>query len=42
MLVDFLLLFDTVDSGVGHCPQDEAPDVVNPLIERFVLRHSAD
>lgn len=26
--------------GVGHCPQDEAPDVVNPLIVRFVRRHS--
>ncbi|KAG2483999.1 hypothetical protein HYH03_017166 [Edaphochlamys debaryana] len=22
--------------GIGHCPQDEAPEVVNPLIERFV------
>ena len=27
--------------GVGHCPQDEAPDVVNPLILDFVRRHSA-
>ncbi len=27
--------------GVGHCPQDEAPEVVNPLIVRFVERHSA-
>lgn len=26
--------------GVGHCPQDEAPEVVNPLIARFVRRHS--
>eukprot|EP00879_Flechtneria_rotunda_P028385 GHRR01030491.1.p1 GENE.GHRR01030491.1~~GHRR01030491.1.p1 ORF type:complete len:207 (+),score=68.22 GHRR01030491.1:354-974(+) len=24
--------------GVGHCPQDEAPEKVNPLIERFVLK----
>eukprot|EP00878_Enallax_costatus_P002483 GHUV01002663.1.p1 GENE.GHUV01002663.1~~GHUV01002663.1.p1 ORF type:complete len:406 (+),score=72.01 GHUV01002663.1:129-1220(+) len=23
--------------GVGHCPQDEAPHLVNPLIEAFVL-----
>lgn len=23
-------------AGIGHCPQDEAPDVVNPLIARFV------
>ncbi|CAI5988241.1 unnamed protein product [Closterium sp. NIES-65] len=22
--------------GVGHCPQDEAPHLVNPLIERFI------
>jgi pimeloyl-ACP methyl ester carboxylesterase len=21
--------------GIGHCPQDEAPEVVNPLIEKF-------
>jgi pimeloyl-ACP methyl ester carboxylesterase len=23
--------------GIGHCPQDEAPEVVNPLIERFIV-----
>lgn len=22
--------------GIGHCPQDEAPEVVNPLVDRFV------
>ena len=22
--------------GIGHCPQDEAPEVVNPLIQKFV------
>jgi hypothetical protein len=27
--------------GVGHCPQDEAPHLVNPLIEAFVLSSSA-
>ncbi|PNW75838.1 hypothetical protein CHLRE_12g558550v5 [Chlamydomonas reinhardtii] len=27
--------------GVGHCPQDEAPELVNPLIERFVAAYSA-
>ncbi|PKA62827.1 putative esterase D14L [Apostasia shenzhenica] len=40
--------FDAVEDfvilpGVGHCPQimqDEAPDLVNPLIESFVNRHS--
>eukprot|EP00667_Euglena_gracilis_P008430 EG_transcript_8537 len=26
--------------GVGHCPHDEAPDQVNPLIEEFVAKHS--
>uniref|UniRef100_A0A7S1XB42 AB hydrolase-1 domain-containing protein n=1 Tax=Tetraselmis chuii TaxID=63592 RepID=A0A7S1XB42_9CHLO len=28
--------------GVGHCPMDEAPDTVNPLIKRFVMRHAAE
>ncbi|KAG0501438.1 hypothetical protein HPP92_001510 [Vanilla planifolia] len=32
---DFVIL-----SNVGHCPQDEAPDLVNPLIESFVKRHN--
>lgn len=27
--------------GVGHCPQDEAPLLVNPLVQRFVARHAA-
>ena len=22
--------------GAGHCPHDEAPDQVNPLLQRFV------
>jgi pimeloyl-ACP methyl ester carboxylesterase len=26
--------------GVGHCPQDEAPERVNPLIAGFVARHA--
>jgi pimeloyl-ACP methyl ester carboxylesterase len=25
--------------GVGHCPQDERPELVNPLIHAFVDRH---
>ncbi|XP_010535924.1 PREDICTED: pheophytinase, chloroplastic [Tarenaya hassleriana] len=38
--------FDTVEDfvvlpGVGHCPQDERPEMVNPLIESFVARHSS-
>lgn len=37
--------FDSVEEfvvlpNVGHCPQDEAPQLVNPLIEKFVARHS--
>lgn len=27
--------------GVGHCPQDEAPHLVNPLILQWVQRHAA-
>lgn len=27
--------------GVGHCPQDEAPHLVNPLVQKFVDRHAA-
>ncbi len=23
--------------GVGHCPQDEAPEVVNPILQRWIL-----
>ncbi|CAI7866442.1 unnamed protein product [Closterium sp. NIES-53] len=26
--------------GVGHCPQDEAPHIVNPLVEQFVSQHN--
>lgn len=26
--------------GVGHCPMDEAPEQVNPLIAAFVARHA--
>ena len=28
-------------SGVGHCPQDEAPELVNPLITQWVQRKAA-
>ncbi|OVA19586.1 Alpha/beta hydrolase fold-1 [Macleaya cordata] len=33
---DFVVLSD-----VGHCPQDEAPHLVNPLVESFVARHAS-
>lgn len=33
---EFVVLRD-----VGHCPQDEAPHLVNPLVEAFVARHTA-
>eukprot|EP01025_Chloroclados_australasicus_P000878 TRINITY_DN10305_c0_g1_i1.p1 TRINITY_DN10305_c0_g1~~TRINITY_DN10305_c0_g1_i1.p1 ORF type:complete len:380 (-),score=11.60 TRINITY_DN10305_c0_g1_i1:328-1374(-) len=26
--------------NVGHCPQDERPDLVNPLVLKFIARHS--
>ncbi|XP_014521698.1 pheophytinase, chloroplastic [Vigna radiata var. radiata] len=37
--------FDSVEEfivlpNVGHCPQDEAPHLVNPLVESFVARHA--
>ncbi|XP_059659609.1 pheophytinase, chloroplastic [Cornus florida] len=32
---DFIVLPD-----VGHCPQDEAPHLVNPIVESFVARHA--
>ncbi|KAG5250118.1 hypothetical protein OIU78_013037 [Salix suchowensis] len=37
--------FDCVEDfvtlpNVGHCPQDETPQLVNPLVESFVARHS--
>lgn len=28
--------------GVGHCPQDEAPDQVNPILQQWVMKHSSD
>jgi len=36
--------YDTVEEfvelpGVGHCPMDEAPDVVNPKMLAFANRH---
>ncbi|XP_022886209.1 pheophytinase, chloroplastic [Olea europaea var. sylvestris] len=38
--------FDSVEDfvvlpNVGHCPQDEAPHLVNPLVASFVARHAA-
>jgi pimeloyl-ACP methyl ester carboxylesterase len=26
--------------GVGHCPQDEAPEVVNPLLRDWIAKHT--
>ncbi|GFP94197.1 pheophytinase chloroplastic [Phtheirospermum japonicum] len=38
--------FDSVEDfvvlpNVGHCPQDEAPQLVNPLVTYFVARHGS-
>ena len=35
--------YPTVDQfipleGVGHCPQDEAPELVNPILEEFIVK----
>lgn len=27
-------------AGVGHCPQDEAPELVNPLLQEWILHQS--
>ncbi len=27
--------------GVGHCPQDEAPEVVNPILAEWVAKHTS-
>ncbi|WP_017714975.1 alpha/beta fold hydrolase [Kamptonema formosum] len=27
--------------GVGHCPQDEAPELVNPILQEWILQKSA-
>ncbi|MEW5860512.1 MAG: alpha/beta hydrolase, partial [Cyanobacteriota bacterium] len=24
--------------GVGHCPQDEAPELVNPILQEWILQ----
>lgn len=32
---DFVVL-----RGIGHCPQDEAPDAVNAVVSAFVARHA--
>ncbi|HBY81113.1 MAG TPA: alpha/beta hydrolase, partial [Cyanobacteria bacterium UBA11148] len=26
--------------GLGHCPQDEAPEIVNPILQEWVFRLS--
>jgi pimeloyl-ACP methyl ester carboxylesterase len=26
--------------GIGHCPQDEAPEVVNPLLQEWIQKHT--
>ncbi len=28
--------------GVGHCPQDEAPELVNPILQEWILANSAE
>ena len=26
--------------GVGHCPQDEAPELVNPILQKWIAEHT--
>ncbi len=28
--------------GVGHCPQDEAPELVNPILQDWILKQAAE
>ena len=28
--------------GVGHCPQDEAPQLVNPVLDDFIVMHTVE
>jgi pimeloyl-ACP methyl ester carboxylesterase len=38
-LSEFLSVDDFVElPGVGHCPQDEAPEMVNPIVEQWILK----
>ena len=39
--------FPTVDKfipleGLGHCPQDEAPEIVNPILQEWIESHLSD
>lgn len=27
--------------GLGHCPQDEAPEIVNPILQDWILHHDS-
>ena len=41
-LKDYLSVEEFVElPGVGHCPMDENPGLVNPLILGFIQRHLA-
>lgn len=28
--------------GAGHCPQDEAPELVNPILQEWISRHAVE
>jgi hypothetical protein len=39
--------FETVDQfivleGLGHCPQDEAPEIVNPILRDWIIRSGVE
>ena len=29
-------------AGLGHCPQDEAPEIVNPILQEWISKHMVD
>jgi len=39
-LAEFPVVEDFIPlEGVGHCPQDEAPELVNPLLQAWIKKH---
>ena len=34
---DYLAVEDFIElEGIGHCPQDEAPEIVNPILAEWI------
>lgn len=40
-LADFSIVEEFIPlEGVGHCPQDEAPELVNPILQKWFAQHT--